>query len=194
MISGQKFADELRAILKERHDEAEEAKKGKAAAWSHFMYPCLVDVAERLGLWWASSAVPSRLDPSGNAERRGERREYLWDLTLFARQGVGSGDWGMPLVIVEHENAWSEAAFRVDHWKTLCAFAPLRVAIGYARNAAERKTWIDEANAAVGREHWTFPQETEDLLVLGFGGMTVDDFGFHLRGRGAKNWLPLGAP
>ncbi len=143
-------------------------KTDTSRAWTRHVFPLLADIAKDHSLWWAGRGE-GKVSP-----RHGEAREYLWDFTMYEpdRDGV----WNLPRVIVEHENSHGFKAFSFDHWKTLCGFAPLRVTIGYRgkRSAHLRSEWITKINdAAVSASNaWQFPPGTEDLIALGYYGMT----------------------
>lgn len=69
------FAEQLKRVTLERAEEAEQAKRGRAAAWSAFMFPVLAEIAERTGHWWACS----KLEPAAGLQlpRRPARRRHL---------------------------------------------------------------------------------------------------------------------
>lgn len=92
----------------------------------------------------------------------GEKREFLWDLTWYAR---GGGALDLPEVAIEHENAHSHQGFFADFWKVMAAFAPTRIMVGYTSKSGieDRKEWIRQV---VSKQGWRFPPQTTDLIVL----------------------------
>lgn len=159
-----------------------------AGEWSRYVFPLFAAIAEQHGLWWAGGNTEAK------RSRRGEAREYLWDFTLYHPDK--DGVWNLPRVIIEHENAHDLDAFRLDHWKTLCGVARLRVAIGYVGATAKnrRHEWVEAINDAA-RERanaWHFPQGAEDLIALGYYGMTTDgNYQFWRRRDDERVWTPL---
>ncbi len=171
-------------------------KTKTAGAWTRHVFPLLREIAEEHRLWWAGRGMGD-LSP-----RYGETREYLWDFTMYewvaGRRPVNT--WNLPCVVIEHENAHDRGAFRLDHWKTLFSHAQLRVAVGYvgARAEAKRQDWVDDINVAarLGANAWHFPDGTEDLIALGYYGMTkgTGNYLFWRRSHGETQWTPLAVP
>ncbi len=160
---------------------------------SHHLFPLLREIAEEHGLWWAGRKAGSA-DP-----RHGEAREYLWDFTMYkaVAKKRPADAWNLPCVVVEHENLHGFAAFRFDHWKTLLSRAPLRVAIGYVSKtkAKRRGEWVEAINETSVTDAWDFPPNTEDLIALGYFGMTkADNFEFWWRHGNNRQWTELAVP
>lgn len=189
-LDAQTFASELHTRFNDSRAAADETNT--AGDWSRHVFPIFADIAEKHQLWWAG------LNTGRPRPRSGESREYLWDFTMYHPDADGL--WNLPRVIIEHENSHAVTAFRFDHWKTLCGLAPLRVAIGYvgASAATKRQEWVDEINAAGKAEAnaWHFPPDTEDLIALGYYGMTQGS-GNHLfwrRTAASRKWTTLTVP
>ena len=176
--------------LHTKFDETRAAghKTNTSGDWTHHVFPLLGAIAKDHRLWWAGRGM-GKVNP-----RYGERREYLWDFTMYEPDSAGL--WNLPRVIIEHENAHGYKAFSFDHWKTLCGYAPLRVAIGYRgkRSANLRYEWIEKINLAAmaPANEWLFPPDTEDLIALGYDGMTASgNFEFWRRRGKEREWSPL---
>lgn len=158
------------------------------AEWSRFIFPLLGEIASTHGLWWAGRTGGTR-----PLETVGQQREFLWDFSMYDNEVAGT--WNLPQVIVEHENVRSLDAFRFDHWKTLCALAPLRIAIGYCPDVTAQDGWVGAINQA--SEHpangWHPPAHVEDLIVLGHARMTEADGNYRFwRRRGTERiWTPI---
>ena len=185
-MSAEQFARALHRMFDDTRERGDATNS--AGEWSKHVFPMLARIAERHDLWWAG----------GNTEpkqsRRGEAREYLWDFTLYHPDKDGL--WNLPRVIIEHENAHDLDSFRLDHWKTLCGVARLRVAIGYvgATMKDQRHEWVEAINAAAKTKAnaWHFPPDTEDLIALGYYGMTTSgNYEFWRRRNDEREWTPL---
>lgn len=181
-----RFATALRDRFSSTREEADIA--ATQGEWTSYMYSLLAGIAKRERLWWAGCAPSLRARSSG-----GEYREYLWDFTMY--EPTKRAVWNLPRVIVEHENVHSLAAFRFDHWKTLLAAAPLRVAIGYTPHASKQDAWVKDINrTAQDQVHgWSQRPDVEDLIALGFWGMTKgeENFRFWRRTPGEVEWSEL---
>lgn len=186
------FANALHAKFNASRRNGHKTKT--AGDWTRHVFPLLKDIAEESDLWWAGRG-------QGKASQRyGEAREYVWDFTMYDRI-VGKQPaeaWNLPCVVIEHENAHSLLAFRFDHWKTLFSHAPLRIAIGYVGKhmAKRRGEWVQAINDASDANAWHFPPNTEDLIALGYYGMTKADnnFEFWRRRNDEREWTPLTIP
>lgn len=186
-VSGEKFRKRFLAEFNTSRDRA--AATETQRDWSAYMFPLLASVAKSLGLWWAGSGfgLPSHPDPA-----EGERREYLWDFTMYAR--ASRAKWNLPQVVVEHENLHSFEAFQLDHWKTLLANAPLRVAIGYTPRERDRDMWVKSINTVARQpiHGWNQHRTGQDLIALGYWGMTDKDarapFRFWIRHADEQQW------
>lgn len=188
-LDAKTFAHELSTRFNATRAEANQTDT--SGAWSRHVFPLLADIAEDHGLWWAG------LNTGRQRSRTGESREYLWDFTMYRPDTDGL--WNLPRVIIEHENVHTLAAFRYDHWKTLCGLAPLRVAIGYVgADASQRKQWVASINdaAEVNANAWYYPAGTEDLIALGYYGMTQGsaNYEFWCRRDDERRWTPLTLP
>lgn len=188
-MSAHAFATALHAQL-DAH-RADTPDSDAPVAWSAFLFARLKAIASSHGLWWAGRGHRGATRPRATV---GEHREYLWDFTMYDNDAAGA--WNLPQVVVEHENDHSLDAFRFDHWKTLCAVAPLRVAIGYAgKQPSTRADWVTQINVAAREKlnGWYLPSGTEDLIALGYYGMTQGDGNFRFwRRRGTETeWSPL---
>jgi hypothetical protein len=101
-------------------------------------------------------------------------------VTWFRRD---CADWETPALILEHENAWDQGAFLVDFWKLLLGYAPVRVMIGYSRDARDHEPWVARVNAILAdhREEIRLPDRVEDLILLGHRGMTPTGYAVYRR-------------
>lgn len=197
-MNAQEFASELHKSFSTRRREAD--LKVGAAEWSGFMFDILCRMAR------AQNLVPCG---KGGGDHGGENRQSLWDFTMYDVWDQPEGDdvdaqsgllthWGLPCVVVEHENQHSESAFLNDFWKTLSTHAPLRVAIGYCGSRQNKKgddlreSWVATINDKSARRPagWNraFIEGTEDLIALGFYGMTAADENFRFWIRSHKQW------
>ncbi len=164
-----------------------EAKNADGAAqWTEYVTSCLHMVASEAGLWCACTHG-SHID--GQGSKRGEHSEYLFDLTWYESVGASASEYSLPKVIIEHENQHSFQEFQLDHWKTLFGYAPLRIAIGYCRSAEERIKWVDEINQQSAGLLWQFPQNCEDLIILGYAQMDCD-YTYYVRPQYGREWKP----
>lgn len=147
-------------FLKESEARQERVNQG-ISEWSEHAWDVLHAMRAHCDLYCACARGDHPVD-------RGEKREWMWDLTWFA-PGV-TKQFVQPLTIIEHENSHADDSFLNDFWKVMMAVAPLRVMIGYTGSGAElldrRKQRI-----AAAIEGWTFPSGTTDLVfVKRFGG------------------------
>ena len=192
-LDAESFARELHAEFEKKRVKGHKTKT--VSEWTRHLFPMLAEIARRKNLWWAGRGYGE-----GKGELRdGEAREYLWDFTMYHRiKGRRAAKtWNLPCVIIEHENSYNLPAFKFDHWKTLFSHAPLRVAIGYVRKrmASRREEWVEEINRSADRHAWHFPPQCEDLIALGYYGMTkADNFEFWRRGRSERRWTKLPVP
>lgn len=119
----------------------------------------------------------------GHDEQCHQAKEWLFDFTFYKDEGWNG--WGLPLVVVEHENQDRGNSFHQDLWKVLASFAPLRVMIGYR----PQRTAIDGLVASLKQEseasHWRYPADSEDLILIGYRRMDVGDWRVVHRPKGA---------
>lgn len=159
------------------------------ADWTAWMTERLHDVARDAGLSCLCKNRDHRSDfeGCGAGETRGLQRERLYDLTWYRAWT----SYEIPSVIIEHENSYSLDAFLNDHWKLMFGWAPLRVSIGYARDAAALDAYLPHLNDTAARAGWRFPPDCEDLSLLGHRGMHPRSFRVLHRAPGATEWRDL---
>jgi hypothetical protein len=111
----------------------------------------------------------------------GMRREFLWDLTWYAKEG---GELDLPEVVIEHENAHNHQEFFADFWKIMAAFAPVRIMVGYTspKGIDDRKEWIRHV---VTKQGWTFPPQSTDMIILKAYGPSAPVFFIRTPGEAA---------
>lgn len=124
------------------------------------------------------------------AESGCEYREYLFDLTWYSNN---NGYYEQPAVIIEQENHYDPSEFRLDFWKLMVGYAPLRVMVGYTKTQAECSDRIDWLNQAVNENQWNFPPQTEDLVLVGYQAMEHGDFLVAHRPVGEVRWSNRGS-
>jgi hypothetical protein len=155
-----RFVAALRsAVLEEKHRHLRDTFG--ASAWTEGTFTLLADVATRLEMH--ACAARGTLGPEHM------RREFLFDVSVYAKEDWGN-KWGLPKILIEHENSHSKAPFFDDFWKLMVGNAPLRVMFGYGANAAsieERVTMVREQSQI---NRWTYPRGTEDLVLLRYPG------------------------
>ena len=116
-------------------------------------------------------------------------REVLFDFCWY----TGSSDYALPAVVIEHENSSQERDFLYDLWKLMVARTPLRVMIGYTLTPNQRTARLAAINRIAAESHWSFPDETEDLILIGTNSMpTPQAFGVYLRPAGVTQFRYLG--
>lgn len=147
-------------------------------AWTEGIYEVLHDVQNELGLWCACEKPDCVRGPGAHTGRKGEYLEI--DLMWFDR---ASGDYGVPVVAIEHENSYRPEDIAVDFWRVCQLAVPLRVCIGYAPDAA-RVPQLQRVLLGKASE-WRRLPGGEDLLVLGHAEMKPDDY---------QAWCITGAP
>lgn len=75
----------------------------------------------------------------------------------------------------------------------MLGFAPLRVGIGYSRTETGRDSFVAALERAQLDGRWVFPDASEDLVLLGYGGMpTPNSFLVLHRPRNGPSFQPLG--
>lgn len=153
------------------------------------MYGALHAVQSSLN-YWCQCGRHGRL-PAGSV---GERLKI--DLLWFSQdtQGLQSGEeeWIAPVVAIEHENDYTDAARSVDHWKVSQVAALLRVFIGYTRHGNN----IDVASKVLrDREsRWRPVPGGEALIILGHSQMQYGCFRAWWARQGQGDWKECGNP
>lgn len=163
------------------------APTGKARDWTAWAVECLHEVHREAGLGCTCHHI--KHGAAGRPEGElGFKRENLWDLTWYRWSAL----YEHPVVVIEHENVWSEVAFARDAWKLTMALAPLRVMVGYTRTEAEHLDRASWWNEMAKRHDWHFPPHCEDLVLVGHWGMGPEDYHVHLREQKQGSLLHLG--
>jgi hypothetical protein len=115
--------------------------------------------------------------------------ELLFDFCWFTNRG----EYALPDVVIEHENSPHKRDFLYDLWKLMVARAPLRVMIGYVATDDERTARLSDINRIAAESHWMFPDETEDLVLIGTTSMpTPQSFAVCLRSAGVAQFRYVG--
>lgn len=97
----------------------------------------------------------------------------------------------LPSVLIEHELSTAPKAFDSDFRKLLLGFAPVRVMFGYVEPNASRSRVIEQVNKRSAEFDWQFPENTEDVLLVGYHTMTGvdrDNWVLAIRGHGTSVW------
>lgn len=160
---------------------------GYGTNWTTGMYDVFHDVQARLGeLWCQCKRHPARVPLDGaNGERLGI--DFLW-----FRQRADGDPWWPPVVGIEHENGWGTNDRRPDCWKVGQLAVPLRVFIGYVRDADTLDAAAQDLKAIGLR--WNGIEGGQDLIILGHGGMAHAGFRGWWRHQVGGVWQPLPAP
>lgn len=187
------FLRSLRESLPDAYPQDRMPRRGAraywGADWTAWMTERLHDTADANGL--SCCCKDDRHGAEFGSEvgqTRGYKRERLFDLTWYA-------PWvpfQLPEVIIEHENAHSWPAFLADHWKLMVGFAPLRVSFGYHKDPAALDLYTGRLNELAIKRGWRFPQDCEDLSLLGEVNMAPRGFRVLHRARGETRWEDLG--
>jgi hypothetical protein len=166
------FLHALRISLLAAPREAVSYAQVNATSWSSFMFGVLERVAATCGM--VSCAARHGTGPDW------ARREHLFDVTWFR---TNCGDWETPELILEHENQHNQTEFLKDFWKLLLGYAPMRVMIGYCSEASKRIEWIEKVNEILtkSKSHIRFPNAVDDVILLGYYGMSITDFAVYRR-------------
>lgn len=152
---------------------AEDAPRGVGCkAWTSLMF----DVFQAA----ANDCAMVSCSPKNKRGPYWAKREHLLDVTWFR---TDCGDWDTPELILEHENQHSQQEFLRDFWKLLVGYAPVRVMIGYCGKKDQRVSWIDSLNQKLRdtKAQIRFPGDVEDLILLGYWGMSFTDFAVYRR-------------
>ncbi|MCP3063083.1 hypothetical protein LXT21_30340 [Myxococcus sp. K38C18041901] len=153
--------------------------------WTQFMARRLQAAARELNLAACSTSIEAPRDWAPSMMKTGWAREFLFDYTLFS-------DWGtftQPVVILEHENNWNVHSFMEDFWKLMVGYAPLRVMIGYGRDANHVEEYVTAIRESAIKGKWRYPPAVEDLVLIGHGEMTPRGFKVVNRRAESQEWV-----
>ena len=179
------FLAKLARSLKARTPDAGPGSElRKATRWTSYMTERILDVAGA-----ANAHVCAKTIPRENEVH--ERAEYLFDFTLYKS---GWKDYSLPIVLIEHENQWNEAAFLRDFWKLMLGYAPLRVMFGYVKSNENAGSLVGTIRAEAQTSSWTYPGDTEDLVLIGHEGMGALDWRILHRAAGSSDWKDSSLP
>ena len=151
------------------------------------MSTILFDVARKAGLGVCSThGGNAPADWKSATKKRGWAREFLFDFTMYRDWR----DFSQPEVILEHENVWHVDAFMRDFWKLMFGYAPLRVMIGYRRDAADG-AYLKAIRQHASARGWRYPPGVEDLVLIGHYGMAPQAFHVVIRSADSEEWSPF---
>lgn len=184
-------ASEFLRLLNQQHSLRTKPVTGGARGWTRYMTRLLHLTAFHRGLVCCCKQGSKGEHSEIFGDNSGcEEREYLFDLTWYSGE---IGEHEQPSVLIEQENSYSPREFKLDFWKTMLGFAPLRVMIGYTKTKSERQSRVDWVNSSAEEYNWKYPDFSEDLLLLGYRAMKHGDFLVSLRSNGENRWSELGS-
>lgn len=165
------------------------ARKTKTSdEWTRFMTARLLELADSKQLHVCGRNLGTRT--ACGAEDRHLAREFMFDFTLYA--DADWTEWGLPSIIIEHENHWSQAAFLQDFWKLLVGYAPLRVMFGYAKEQDGVDALVSVVLGHAKASRWRYPPVTEDLVLLRCPEMAWPTWRVLRRDAGSEAWRDSG--
>lgn len=191
-MDAQRFLDRLKGTLPDHYPPGE---VGFGADWTRWMVGHLHRMQHDAGYGCCChhSDEEQLVGIFGDDRSLHVHKEYLFDLTWYRPEHWTI--WGLPDVVIEHENSHSEAAFLIDQWKLFNAWAPLRVMFGYTHGPggwAERLSKLNQIGAAHGHRFPAGVQQVEDICLVGHGNMGPRDFRILFRKHDCGEWKDLG--